>query len=202
LISSILVSVDVVKNYTEVQFNGNQSGGVVDMYLNSTDKYNLSRADIRAAYVIDDRTDTLKSVSEQLIDVHIVGKSTVVVVTKGIFSVGEMIGGSGAVLIADGVNLVPKNYELGLEFIEFRAVNLTFICPLPPTLSPSAPVSPSTSVSVSVGRGAVLTLFGHFDFGGKEISLKGTIFGAQNFTLLNSAKLNVFPNSTWVSSEQ
>jgi hypothetical protein len=190
-----------MKNYTEVLFNGNQSGSVVDMYLNSTDKYNLSRADIRAAYVIDDRTDTLKSASEQFIDVHIVGKSTVVV-TKGIFSVGEIIGGSGAVLIADGVNLVPKNCELGLEFIEFRAVNVTFICPLPPTLSPSAPVSPSTSVSVSVGRGAVLTLFGHFDFGGKEINLKGTIFGAQNFTLLNSAKLNVFPNSTWVSSEQ
>jgi hypothetical protein len=56
-----------------------------------------------------------------------------------------------------------------------------------------------STATINIPYGSVLILPFHFDFGGKEINLKGTIFGAQNFTLLHSAKLNVFPNSTWAS---
>ena len=150
-VSMILVSVGAVKNYTKIMFKGSENGDVTDMYRNSTDRYNLSKANIRAAYVLDDRTDTTdtdKSVGEQFTDLHIIGNSTAVISKKN-FAVGEIIGGSGAVLIADGVNLILKNSELNLEFVEFRAVNVTFSSPLLPSLSPSLPPSLSPSLSPS-----------------------------------------------------
>ena len=55
-----------------------------------------------------------------------------------------------------------------------------------------------STATIDIPFGSVLVLPFHFDFGGKEINLKGKILGAKNFTLLNSAKINIFPNSTWV----
>ena len=55
-----------------------------------------------------------------------------------------------------------------------------------------------STATIDIPFGSVLVLPFHFDFGGKEINLRGKILGAKNFTLLNSAKINIFPNSTWV----
>ena len=55
-----------------------------------------------------------------------------------------------------------------------------------------------TSVLI-IPYGTTLILPNNFIFDGKSIILKGSIVGAQKMILKNSAILNIYPNSSWIS---